>query len=210
VPILSFSLFIAGCSGANRSARQTSPLHDENTAFNTSAELVDVLDVATVVFVNNNYSIAMANERIGLVQTDYVSLGNLQTARPDSLIRTPLVNRITMRITLNVEERAGSRLVQLRGAYQRDGARAEVDNVLARFWLERITQDIAESLEESFRPRISLSDYAEAVQEVESQQSETPDFMRNNVVRAVGITALVLFAVTLIAGVFSPGANNTP
>ena len=210
VPILSFSLFVAGCAGVNRSTQNTAPLHDENTAFSTNAELVKVLDVATVIFVNNNYSITLANERIGLLQTDYVSLGSLQTARPDSLVRTPLVNNISMRITLNVEERAGSRMVQFRGAFQRDGRGSEADNLIARYWLERITQDIAESLDVTFRPRIALSDYAEAVKNAEAEQSGTPDFMNNNIVRAIGITALVLFTVTLITGVFSPGASEGP
>lgn len=209
VPLMVFSVFAAGCAGSLRpAAAPPAPLPDENAAFTVNAAPTEVLDAATVALVNSNFSIALTNERIGLLQTEFVPLASVQAAHRDSAGQALRLDRLQMRVTVTVQERAGAQLVQVKGSFQRTGRATDVDGVLARYWLERVTQDFADALGASYRPRVTDADYAGAVAQVVDARNGAPSATGHNVVRAVAIVAVLLFVATLVTGVLSPGTAD--
>lgn len=203
VPLLSLCVLAAGCSSLGR-GQAPRPLADERASFTTGAGTTEILDAATVVLVNRSFTLALVNERVGLLQTEFVPLRTLQVGAPDLHAGNTYRDDLAMRVTLSVERRAGEALVQVRGMFQRRGEGSEMDAVVTRYWTERIAADIAERLEAPFTPEVTEAMYVEALQgsrEVARRLSATGD----HVMRAVGIVAVVLFAATLITGVLSPG-----
>ena len=208
VPLLAACLFAAGCTTVRRGTPTPPvPLADETAAFTVDADPVAVLDAATVTLVNNNFTITLANERIGLLQTEYVSLARVQAARPDSLAVEGL-GALQMRVTVTVQERGGARLLQVKGSFQRTGRTTEADDLVARYWLERITQDLAAALGASYQPRITDAAYAQAVRQGEADDTPAASVAGSSAVRAIAIVAVLLFVATLVTGVFSPGTAS--
>lgn len=204
IPVLALSLFVAGCASTLRSAAPAPvQLPDENTAFTAEVEPVRVLDAATIALVTHNFAISLTNDRIGLLQTEYLPMSSLQAARRDTL--APRLDRLRMRVTVALQERTGGQLVQIKGSYQRVGPTTGADDLIARYWLERLTQEIATNVGISYRPRITDAMYAQAALEMR-RESPTAAVTSNNVVRALAIVAGLLFVVTLFSGVLTPGA----
>lgn len=207
VPVLVFTVFAAGCTATVRTpAAPAAPLPDERATFETEAAPMDVLDAATLVLINSNFTIALANERVGLVQTEYLPLSTVQAAWRDSLGLGLRLNRLAMRVTVSTLEQPGGHLIQVKGSFQRSGRGTEVDDLVARYWLERITQEIAARVDVSYRPHVTEATYVQAVREASAAADASNPVTSHTAVRAVAIVAALLFAATLVTGVLNPGA----
>lgn len=205
VPMLCMCLFAAGCSSLRPgSADEPTQLTDESVAFIAAATAVRIFDATTLVLVNHNFTVALTNERLGLIQTEYVPLTALQATLPDTLETTGRLRGLEVRITLNVDERADDSLIQLRASVRRvAGTATEDDSVIARYWLEHLAARLADSLDTTFERRVTRAMYTAALRgENSAGGGGVP---ATSVVRAAAIVIVGLFVATLLSGVFSPG-----
>lgn len=203
IPLLCLCLFSAGCSTLQRSPQATQ-LTDESLAFIAPATAVRIFDATTLVLVNHNFTVALTNERLGLIQTDYVALTALQATLADSLESVGRLRGLEIRVTLNVDERADDSLVQLRASVRRVSGRATADDsVIARYWLEHLADRLSESLDADYERRVTRAMYTEALQGASSGGGAPA----SGVVRAAAIVMVGLFVATLLSGVFRPGSQ---
>ncbi len=214
--ILSWSLLVAGCTPRQAvvpAGTAGMGTHVETVAFTTTHDRLDVLDTATSVLVGSNFTITLANERLGLLQTDYVPLITASQALADSINYSPeRLQNLVMRVTLNAENRGETTFVQLKGSFQRLSGTPRVgDDLIGLFWLERIGRRIAAPLDVAYRQQLPDSTYAELlsapVQET-AETGRTAEIKRAG--KAVGILIAVLFALTLAVGAFGPAQNVPP
>lgn len=187
--------------------------HVETVAFTTTHDRLDVLDTATSVLVGSNFTITLANERLGLLQTDYVSLVTASEALADTVDYSPdRLRNLVMRVTLNAEDRGETTFVQLKGSFQRLSGTPRVgDDLIGLFWLERVGRRIATPLDVEYRQQLADSTYAEllgAPVEQTTATGRTADVKRAG--KAVGILIAVLFALTLAVGAFGPAQHVPP
>jgi hypothetical protein len=178
----------------------------ETVAFTTDADRVTIIDVATAVSVQHDFTITLANERLGLLQTDYASISGIEAMRADTGRADPALEDLYIRITVNADDRDGVRFVQIKGNFQRmNGGRAP-DGLIGLYWMERLVLDIADGLDAPYSPRVSAETYQQALENVQipSDEDAGRKAQLNKGLRAVGIIAAILFAVTLAAGVFAP------
>lgn len=176
-------------------------LSDQSVAFVGPAIAERVFDATTLVLVNHNFTVGLTNERLGLIQTDYVSATALQATQTDSLASIERLRGLEIRVTLNVDERADDSLIQLRASARRvSGAPSDDDDVITRYWLEHLAAQLAESLDSTFERRVTTAMYLSALEGPGSTRAPA-----TRMVRAAAIVVVGLFVVTLLSGVFSPG-----
>lgn len=186
--------------------------HVETIAFTTTHDRIDVLDAATSVLVSSNFTITLANERLGLMQTDYVPLSLVQDALADTIrVRNNRLNDILMRITLNADPRGETTFVQVKGTFQKvTGAPVSSDNLIGLYWLERVGKEMAGSLEVPYVQQLPDSTYVRALGETAPATTSSRTSGVRNAARAAGILIAVLFALTLAVGAFGPSSNTAP
>lgn len=209
LPLLAFGIFLSGCTSVTLRTPEPAapaPLAVETVAFTTPAPQADVLDAATLALVANNFSITLANERLGLLQTDYLPLSNLLSAQADTLTNPALLERFLIKLTLHTEDRAGVQHVQVKGTFQRVGAARDADNLLGLYWLERITEDVADALEAPFPLRITDELYIEALGEAPTARTnqQTGRTRLQSAFIAAGFVFGALFVLTLLTGALLP------
>lgn len=207
LPLLLMVALLTGCASTRQQAPPPAAL-SERVAFTTSADRVQVVDQATAALVAHNFTITLVNERIGLLQTDYVPLTALRTAVGDSLLQHPGMADLMMRVTLNTEPGAGTTQVQMQGTFQRIGRSATgSDLLIGLYGLEQVAQDVARSLNARYIPQVTHEVYQRALHG-EGPMSQTPQAKLSRAMRAVGIVAAVLFAATLAISGFGPGSTQ--
>ena len=200
VPVLCASLLVSGCASIQLNSGP-SQLPDESVSLITTLAQESVFDAATLVFLNHNFAVELSNERIGVLQTDYLPLTAVEATLPDSLRAGGRIKGLEMRITLNLQERADDNLVRLRASVQRtNGRAAEADKLIARYWLEHVAFALASELDTTFHRNVSRRDYVAAT---ETRNAAIPS---SRIVRGGAIILIALFVATLISGVLSPGA----
>lgn len=214
--LLSWSLLVAGCAprqAAVSTGTGGTGAHVETVAFTTTHDRLDVLDSATSVLVGSNFTITLANERLGLLQTDYVPLEIVQQALADSVrYSTDRLRNLVMRITINAEDRSETSYVQIKGSFQRLSGTPQVgDALIGLYWLEQVGRRVATPLDVKFVQQLPDSTYASilAAPTPTSPASQKKEGVQR-AAKAAGILVAVLFALTLAVGAFGPSSANRP
>ncbi len=196
---------MAGCA---QTQRATAPprTHVETVAFTTTTNRVSIIDVATSVLATSNFSITLANDRIGLLQTDYVPISSIQSVFADSISGLPVGDDILMRVTVNAEDQGESNYVRIKGSFRSVSRTGDSISLIGLFWLERVTKRMAGTLDVAYTPQLSDSIYLQALA---AAADETPPRHKwSSAARALGIVVAVLFAATLMISTFGPGSNR--
>jgi outer membrane murein-binding lipoprotein Lpp len=202
------TVLLAGCASTGSvSAPVDSGV--ETVAFTTDALRVDVVDAATAVLVQHDFTITLANERLGLLQTDYASVHGIEAMRADSGRGDPALSDLYMRLTVNAEDRDGVRYVQVKGNFQRMRGGQAPDRLIGLYWMERLVADMAEGLDAEYIARVSNNTYDQALGNAALPSGNVSSSARlTRGLRAVAIVGAVLFAVTLAVGVFQPSGSR--
>lgn len=205
--LLSWSILLAGCTASRYGSTSVPNInHVETVAFTSMAKRVDIIDQATSVLINSNFSITLANDRIGLVQTDYVTIATIQQAIADTLKAWPDLNNILMKVTVSASE---GDLVRVKGTFQRIVGQANpTDNLIGLYWLEQIAANIASDVDAPFVHQLTDSTYAHLNEEVSANKTRSNNTGVRGAAKAGGILLAVLFAVTLFAGAFGPTSDG--
>jgi hypothetical protein len=180
----------------------------ESIAFTTEADRIAVVDAATAVLVQHDFTITLANERLGLLQTDYASVANIEALRPDMEEATDEIADLYMRLTVNAEERGDVRYVQIKGNFQRMGRGRAPDRLIGLYWMEQLASDIAQDIGTPYAETVSAETYAQALGNADLPTSSQGNEQVRKGLRALGIVSAVLFAVTLAAGVLQPSGSR--
>ena len=200
---------LAGCAGTRNVATTPVDVGVETVAFATEAEQVAVLDEATAVLIAHDFTITLANERLGLLQTDYASVATVEALRPDTTDAHPALDNLYMRLTVNTVDRNGVRHVQLKGNFQRLAGGSAPDRLIGLYWMERLAGDMAAGLDADYVDRVSSETYDQALANAVLPGQKPPrSEQMNRGLRAVGIVSAVLFAATLAAGVLAPSGSR--
>jgi len=212
--VLIWSLLVVGCAPrpVTNPAMSGASTRVETVAFTTDSSRVHVLDVATSVLVGGDFTITLANERLGLVQTDYIPLQVLRSAYPDS-IEAPAarLSELLMRVTVNAEQRGDLSFVQMKGSLQRiSGRDSPSDRMIGLYWLERLGREVTDEIGVEYVQQLSDSTYAEVVSRPVSPEEGSEESGARRAAKAAGIVVAVLFALTLAVGAFSPSSSATP
>lgn len=222
-PLLVLGLVASGCTPrqsiilAPNTAQPTptSP-NIESLGFTTYASNTSVLDVATSVLASNNFTITLANDRLGLLQTDYLPLSTLLTTRVDTLTRNAALDRLLLKMTVHTEFREGAQYVQLTGAIQRVGRGTRADNLIGLYWLERLANDMAEGVGTAYFPQVTDEVYAAALAG-NLELGPEPGFGGRNTTNQpnfrtalLGLGAIVgiIAVVTLLGNLLAPGGSS--
>ena len=198
-------LAATGCAGT-REIPAPYEAGTEAVAFVTNATKDQVIDAATTALVGSDFTITIANERLGLLQTDYASVAGIEAAFGDSTSGDPALKSLYVRLTVNAESRDDQRLVQIKGTFQRMDGGTAPDRLIGLYWMERMAGEMARATDSEYIPRVSDEIYAKALENANIPGPMTNRSRFGQSAKAVGIVAAVLFAATLLAGVFSPAA----
>ncbi len=211
---LIWSLLIVGCAPrpVANPAMSGASTRVETVAFTTDSSRVHVLDVATSVLINGDFMITLANERLGLVQTDYIPLQVLRNAYPDSIdVPVSRLSELLMRVTVNAEQRGDLSFVQMKGSIQRlSGSDSPADRMVGLYWLERLGKEVSGEIGVEYVQQLSDSTYAEVVLRSPAPEEGSEESGARRAAKAAGIVVAVLFALTLAVGAFSPSSSATP
>ncbi|MFT4603441.1 MAG: hypothetical protein ACI9W4_000155 [Rhodothermales bacterium] len=202
------TLLTAGCMSTSQVATPVDA-GVETVAFTTTADRVTVVDVATALLVHHDFTITLANERLGLLQTDYASVGQVEAMRPDTGRAHIALNDLYMRLTINSESRDGIQVVQIKGNFQRMAGGRAPDGLIGLYWMEQLGSDMARALDADYVARVSpeIYDHALASASLPTPNSSKKDQI-NRGLKAVGIVGAILFAATLAASSFAPSASR--
>lgn len=211
--LLGWSLLVMGCA---RSSRVAAPVESqpwiETVAFTAAKERIELIDAATSLLVATNFTITLANDRIGLLQTDYVPLSSVRGAMTDTLGMDAGLDELVVRVTLNADARGDATFVQIKGAFRRiAGAPSSSDAIQGLYWLDRVAEKIADAAEVPYVRQLSDSTYVRAMGSSPKKntiQEESPGM--RGAIKAGAILIAVIFAVTLAVGTFGPGSNRPP
>ncbi len=183
----------------------------ESVAFTSMADRIDIVDQATSALISSNFSITLANDRIGLVQTDYVSVSTVQQALADTLAHVPDLDNLLMKVAINAEERDESVFVQIKGTFQRiSGQTRPMDNLIGLYWLEQLANEIATGVDAQYVHELDTETYATLISDLSTEDSKRANTGLRGAMKAGGILVVVLFALTLLAGSFGPTPTSTP
>ncbi len=202
------TLLMAGCTSTRQAATPVDA-GVETVVFTTTADRVAVVDVATALMVQHDFTITLANERLGLLQTDYASVGQVEAMRPDTGRSHVALNDLYMRLTVNSESRDGIQIVQIKGNFQRLAGGQSPDRLIGLYWMEQLAGDMARALDADYVARVSDEIYDQALT---NASFPTPDDGKKEQVykglKALGIVAAILFTATLAASSFAPSASR--
>ena len=210
--IVSNSLLLAGCTQARYAADPTpSRSMVETVAFTTMQSRETIVDHAISTLVESNFSITLANDRLGLIQTDYINVLTLQNALADSMEVVQDLANLLMKVSVNAQSSNESVFVQVKGTSQRiNGAPKPSDNLIGLYWLEQLTAQIASKVEAPYTHQLTDSTYFKLVQDTNVATSKKNNTGIRGALKVGGILVAVLFAVTLLAGSFGPNSTTTP
>lgn len=209
--VIAWSLLVAGCTAPRMASTPVRVDQVESVAFTSMAERVDIVDQATSVLVRSNFAITLANDRIGLVQSDFVPLSRVQRALADTLASVPDFDNILMRVAVNAERGDETKYVQVKGTFQRiSGQPKNTDDLIGLYWLEQLTNRIASGVDAPFTPQVSDSTYAQLMMGngTPDDEPDSPGF--SGALKVAGVLVAVLFVVTLASGAFGPVSSPTP
>lgn len=209
--MMAWSLLVAGCTSTRPVSTPAQVDHVESVAFTSMAERVDIVDQATSALVASNFSITLANDRIGLVQSDFVPLSQVQLALADTLDPVPDFSNILMRVAVNAERGDETKYVQVKGTFQRiAGVPRSTDDLVGLYWLEQLTDRIASGVDAPFTHQVSDSTYVQllASSAPEQESDESPGF--SGALKVAGVLVVILFVVELASGAFGPVSSPTP
>lgn len=199
-------LVLAGCTTARPVATPVDA-GVETVVFTTDADRVSVVDVATAVLVQHDFTITLANERLGLLQTDYASVAGIEAMRPDTGRSHVALDDLYMRMTVNSEDRDGIQMVQIKGNFQRMAGGQAPDRLIGLYWMEQLASDMARGLDADYVTRVSDDIYVQALDNASLPSSPTDRSAQvNKGLKAVGIVGAILFAATLAASTFAPSS----
>ena len=118
--VLSFSLVLAGCTQA-RYASNPAPSRSlvETVTFTSMKDRETIVDHALSSLIATNFSITLANDRLGLIPTDYVSILTVQLALADSLKPAQDLENLLMKVSVNAQASNEAVFVQVKGTFQR-------------------------------------------------------------------------------------------
>lgn len=207
--LLSFSLVFAGCSQAPYSSNPA-PVRSlvESVAYTSMKDREAIVDQALSELIESNFSITLANDRLGLIQTDYQSLQTIQQALADSLEPVKDLANLLMKVSVNAQASNSAVFVQVKGTFQRiNGNPKPSDNLIGLYWLEQLTHQMAEKVEAPFVHQLTDSTYAQLVKEEQIVEKNKNNTGIRGAIKVGGILLAVLFAVTLAAGAFGPTSN---
>ena len=211
--VLSWSMLVmgAGCRTAQTAAPVENRTFVESVAFTTDMSRIRAVDSGTSALVSSNFSITLANDRIGLIQTDYVPVAVVREALIETTaVTSRALDDLLMRITVNAEERDRTTFVQVKGSFQRiGGAPTANDEIVGLYWMERVTDRMARGVNATYRPQVSDSVYAHVLSQSGDTDSSNTSGLRRPV-KAIGLVAAALFAMTLLLGTFGPGSTPQP
>lgn len=207
IPPVLLLLLVTGCAGTRELPPAPTEAGTEAVAFLTDATKDEVIDAATAALVGSDFTITIANERLGLLQTDYASVAGIEVAYGDSTSDDPALKSLYVRLTVNAETRDDQRLVQIKGTFQRMGGGTAPDRLIGLYWMERMAAEIARATESDYVPRVSDEIYTQALENATIPTGTQSRSRFGQSAKALGIVAAVLFAATLLAGVFSPSAS---
>lgn len=208
-PVLALALFIL--SGCAATSPTTTPVDAgvETVVFTTEAERVTVVDVATALLVQHDFTITLANERLGLLQTDYASVSGIAAMRPDTGLGHVALEDLYVRLTVNSEDRNGIQVVQVKGNFQRMAGGTAPDRLIGLYWMEQLTSDMARALDADYVARVSDDIYDQALTNVAlPTRTQSRSGQINKGLKAVGIVGAILFAATLAASTFAPSGSR--
>lgn len=208
---MAWSLLVAGCASTRPASTPVQVDHVESVAFTSMAERVDIVDQATSALVTSNFAITLANDRIGLVQSDFVPLSQVQQALADTLDPVPDFSNILMRVAVNAERGDETKYVQVKGTFQRiAGIPQSTDDLVGLYWLEQLTDRIASGVDAPFTHQISDSTYVQLLSSgmPEQEADESPGL--SGALKVAGVLVVILFVVELASGAFGPVSSPTP
>jgi len=208
--VLSWSLLVAGCAQTRVATPVAARNHVETVAFTSMAERVDIVDQATSVLVGSNFSITLANDRIGLVQSDFVSVSNVQAALNDEMDHVIDHENLLMRVAVNADQGEEAIFVQVKGTFQRvAGTARPTDNLVGLYWLEQLASEISSGVDAQFAHQLSDSTYAQILTE-NAQPVETDKKPgARGALKAGAVILGILFVVQLASGAFGAGSSQT-
>lgn len=209
--IMAWSILVAGCTSARTATTPVKVDHVESVAFTSMAERVDIVDQATSALIGSNFSITLANDRIGLVQSDFVPLSRVQSALADTLDPVDDFNNILMRVAVNAERGDETKYVQVKGTFQRiAGTPRTTDDLVGLYWLEQLTDRIASGVDAPFTHQVSDSTYVQLLNSgaPQAEAEESPGF--GGALKVAGVLVIILFVVELASGAFGPVSSPTP
>lgn len=181
----------------------------ETVAFTSMSDRESIVDHAISTLVAGNFSITLANDRLGLIQTDYLNLASLQMALADSLDPVPDLANLLMKVSVNAQSSNETVFVQVKGTFQRTvGAPKSVDNLIGLYWLEQLTNQMASGVEAPFKHQLADSTYTQLVSEAQTVAKNKNNTGFRGALKVGGILVAILFAVTLAAGSFGPGSTT--
>lgn len=208
--VLAWSLFVAGCTSARTATTPVKVDRIETVVFTSMAERVDIVDQATSTLVGANFAITLANDRIGLVQSDFVPLSRVQMALADTLARVPDFDNILMRVAVNAERGEETKYVQVKGTFQRiAGSPRNTDDLIGLYWLEQLADRIATGVEAPLVHQVSDSTYAQLLANNTPPREENTSPGVGGALKVAGVLVAVLFVVTLVSGAFGPVSSPT-
>jgi len=208
--VLSWTLLLAGCAQTRVATPVPSRNHIESVAFTSTASRVDIIDQATSTLVSSNFSITLANDRIGLVQSDFVSISTVEQALADTLDFISDHDNLLMRVAVNAEERDETVFVSVKGTFQRvSGASRSTDNLIGLYWLEQLAEEMATGVDAQFTHQLSDSTYVQILGESSLAVEEPKSPGLGGAVKAGGIILAILFVVQLASGAFGAGPGET-
>ncbi|MDA0873428.1 MAG: hypothetical protein O3C45_00025 [Bacteroidetes bacterium] len=208
--VAAWSLLVAGCATPRRTATPAVTDHVETVAFTSMADRVDIVDQATSALISANFAITLANDRIGLVQSDFIPLSRVQTALADSLPPVADFSNILLRVAVNAERGTETKYVQVKGTFQRiAGAPRTTDDLVGLYWLEQLTARMARGVDAEFVHQVSDSTYARLLTGSQPQEEEKSPGI-SGAIKVAGILVAVLFVVQLASGAFGPVSSPTP
>lgn len=209
--LMAWSLLVAGCTSTRPVATPSQVDHVETVAFTSMAERVDIVDRATSALVGSNFSITLANDRIGLVQSDFVPLSRVQQALSDTLDPEPDFSNILMRVAVNAERGDETKFVQVKGTFQRiAGSPRSTDDLIGLYWLEQLTDRIASGVDAPFTHQISDSTYVQLLSNSAPAEEVNESPGLSGALKVAGVLVVVLFVVELASGAFGPVSSPTP
>ena len=175
------------------------------------ADRIDIVDQATSTLIRANFAITLANDRIGLVQSDYIPLSSVQASLADTLAPVADFKNLLMRVAVNAERGEETKFVQVKGTFQRvAGTPKQTDELIGLYWLEQVAAKMAAGVDAPFAHQVSDSTYTQLLGQVANPVEETKSPGVGGAIKVVGILMAVLFVVQLASGAFGPTASPTP
>ncbi len=202
---------MAGCTSTRVASPVASAEKVETVAFTSMADRVDIVDQATSTLVRANFAITLANDRIGLVQSDYIPLSSIQSSLADTLAPVADFKNLLMRVSVNAERGEDTKFVQVKGTFQRiSGVSKQTDELIGLYWLEQLADRMASGVDAPFAHQVSDSTYTQLLSQVATPIESEKSPGVGGAIKVVGVLLAVLFVVQLASGAFGPTSSPQP